>query len=176
MRITLTLVLGLLLLGGCSQKVSIEKSAAFAPAVLQEPVLVMPVTPIMCSPDVSEAFFDRLIQRLNALGGEAGYRFVILKRDPSLVPPEKLAGRTYVTGEIFGCLEDTGCCSGEVMMSMRLELFQPGHAEPVLRMRYPAERFFDLEAMSPARARTSLAAETAEQAAADLVSALRPTP
>jgi len=161
MRTVLTFALALLMLGACSPSATIEKSTSLNPNTVREPVLVMPVVSIMCPQDVSEAFFDRLIQQLNTLGAQEGLRFVILKQDPASLPPEKLAARTYVTGEIFGCLEDSGCCSGEVMMSMRLELFQPGQEEAVLRMRYPAESFFDLEATTLQQARTSLAAETA---------------
>ena len=174
MRNRYLLMLALLFVGACAPKASIEKSAAFAPTPSQQPVLVMPVASIMCPQDVSETFFDRLIQQLN--GSAAGYRFVILKQDPASLPPEKLAERSYLTGEIFGCLEDTGCCSGEIIMTIRLELFQPGQEEAVLRLRYPAEPFFDPQAMNPVQARISLAAEMAERAAADLLSALRPTP
>lgn len=172
MRALMT-VLCFLLLNACSPSVTIDKASTFTPSDLDKPILVMPVVSIMCPADVSEAFFDRLITRLNRLGSAHGLSFVILKQDPASLPPETLNERTYVTGEIFGCLEDSGCCSGEVMMTMLLELFQPGQAEPSLRMRYPAERFYDLAAATPQQARTALAGETATQVAADLIEVLR---
>jgi len=172
---TLTTLLCLLLLTACSPAVSIDTSDTFAPVTPEQPILVMPVASIMCPEDVSEAFFDRLITHLNRLGSPSGYSFLILKQDPESLPPETLAMRTYATGEIYGCLEETGCCSGEVLMTMRLELFQPGQSEPTLRMRYPAEKFFDLEAATPKQARTDLASQTAEQVAEDLIEALKKT-
>ncbi|PLY02121.1 MAG: hypothetical protein C0624_09330 [Desulfuromonas sp.] len=168
-------VLLTLLLSACGSAVSIDTSDSFAPVPTAQPILVMPVTPIMCPEEVSEAFFDRLITRLNSLGEPHGYTFVILKQAPTSLPPESLATRTYATGELFGCLEETGCCSGEITMTMRLDLFQPGNSEPTLRMRYPVERFFDLETATPRQAHTSLAADTAEKAATDLIEALHKT-
>jgi len=170
---TLTTILGLLLLSACSPAVSIDTSDSFTPVTAGQPILVMPVSSIMCPQDVSETFFDHLISHLNRIGSPYGYSFVILKQDPASLPPAALATRTYATGEIYGCLEETGCCSGEIVMTVRLDLFQPDHDEPTLRMRYPAERFFDLEAATPPQARTSLAADTAEQVANDLITALR---
>jgi len=163
----------LLLLTACSAAPSIEKASSFAPVPPEKPILVLPVVSIMCPEDVSSAFFDHLIDQLNQLGAARGYFFAILKQDPTTLPPEALAQRTYATGEIYGCLEEVGCCNGEVTMTMRLELHQPGQSEATLRLRYPAERFFDLEAATPQQTRTSLARATAEQAAADLFKTLQ---
>ena len=165
----------LLLPIACAPSPSIDRAQTFSQVSTEQPVLVLPVTSIMCPQDVGETFFDTLVDRLNTQGRVHNLKFVILKQDPETLPENALQNRTYATGEIFGCLEDVGCCSGEITFTIRLDLFQPGSQEPVLRMRYPVERFFDLEAASPEMARVKLARETAAQAASDLIRALSQT-
>lgn len=172
MRTAIAFIL-FLLLAACSPKASIDKSEIFIPAPTDQVLLVLPVTSIMCPQDVSETFFDHLIDRLNQLGAPYGYLFSILKQNRKDLPEGSLDDRYFATGEIYGCLEDVGASSGEVIMTMRIELYQPGLNEPTLLLRYPVEKFFDLEVMTPPMARQTLAYDTAEQAANDLIEALQ---
>lgn len=172
MRTTVTFIL-FLLLAGCGPKATIVKSPIFIPAPSDQVILVLPVTSIMCPQDVSETFFDHLIDRLNQLGAPYGYLFSILKQSREDLPEGALDDRYYATGEIYGCLEDIGATTAEVLMTMRIELYQPWLNEPTLRLRYPVERFYELEVATPPEARQSLAYDTAEQAANDLIEALQ---
>jgi len=166
-------VLGAWLLAACSPAAHIDKSQDFTAVPATETILVLPVESIMCPADASEAFFDHLVDQLNQRGAADGYTFAILKQDPASLPEQVLAHRVYASAEIYGCLEEVGCCTGEVTMTMRVDLFQPGISTPTLSLRYPSERFFDLERTPSAEARTLLARKTAERAAADLIDALR---
>jgi len=170
-RTLIIVALGISLLSACSPSARIDKASTFVPVPAEDTILVLPVESIMCPADVSEAFFDRLVDELNRLGSAHGYSFAILKQDPASLPSRALDRKVYLSGEIYGCLEDFGCCSGEVTMTVRLELFQPGVDTPTLSQRYPVERFFDLEQTTPDAARTLLARQTADQAASDLIEA-----
>lgn len=108
-----------------------------------ETIYLVPFTTIMVPQPVAEAVFDQFVETLNENGGPAGYQFVILKDELEQVDPTWLRKATYVTGEIFGYVEESGCCSTDIRSKSRLALYRPGASEPKMRHEYPAKAFFD---------------------------------
>lgn len=106
-------------------------------------IYLVPFTTIMVPLPVAEAVFDQFVETLNENGAATGYEFVILKDDLERVDPIWLRKATYVTGEIFGYVEESGCCSTDIRSKSRLALYRPGSSEPKLRHEYPAKAFFD---------------------------------
>ena len=54
-----------------------------------------------------------------------------------------LGQQYYVTGSVFAYGQDSGCCSTEIKLSTRLQLYQPGTPYPVLRIDLPYRILFD---------------------------------
>ena len=97
----------------------------------------------MVPQEIQEGVFDRFVDALNEQGATSGYEFVILKEDIDSIDPAKLAGRSYLTGEIYGYVEESGCCSTSMRLKSRARFFQPGQTEPTLELSYPKEVFFE---------------------------------
>lgn len=117
--------------------------APLADGAPRQTIYLVPFTTIMVPAPVAETIFDQFVETLNQRGGPAGYEFVILKDELERVDPTWLRKATYVTGEIFGYVEESGCCSTDIRSKSRLALYRPGSSEPKLRHEYPAKAFFD---------------------------------
>lgn len=135
-------------------------------------VYLVPFTTIMVPLPVAEAVFDRFVETLNETGRSAGYEFVILKDDLARVDPAWLRKATYVTGEIFGYVEESGCCSTDIRSKSRLALYRPGSSEPKLRHEYPAKAFFDHDYSTLAAERKKLAERISSDLSRQLIKAL----
>jgi hypothetical protein len=138
----------------------------------QQTIYLVPFTTIMVPPAVAEAVFDRFVETLNDRGVAAGYEFVILKDDLDRVDPAWLRKATYVTGEIFGYVEESGCCSTDIRSKSRLALYRPGSSEPKLRHEYPAQTFFDHDYSTLGAERQKLAERISRNLSDQLLKAL----
>ena len=49
----------------------------------------------------------------------------------------------FRSGNVFAYREDSGCCSTEIKLSTRLQLYQPGTPSPVLHIDLPYRILFD---------------------------------
>jgi hypothetical protein len=135
-------------------------------------IYLVPFTTVMVPLPVAEAVFDQFVETLNASGPAAGYDFVILKDDLERVDPAWLRKATYVTGEIFGYVEESGCCSTDIRTKSRLALYRPGSSEPKLSHEYPAKAFFDHDYSSLATERKKLAERISQDLSGRLIQAL----
>lgn len=135
-------------------------------------IYLVPFTTVMVPMPVAEAVFDLFVETLNASGPAAGYEFVILKDDLDRVDPAWLRKATYVTGEIFGYVEESGCCSTDIRSKSRLALYRPGSSEPKLRHEYPAKAFFDHDYSTLAAERKKLAERISHDLSHRLIQAL----
>lgn len=137
-----------------------------------ETIYLVPFTTIMVPQPVAEAVFDQFVETLNENGAPAGYQFVILKDDLDRVDPAWLRKATYVTGEIFGYVEESGCCSTDIRSKSRLALYRPGASEPKLRHEYPAKAFFDHDYSTLDAERKKLAERISQDLSSQLIKAL----
>ena len=135
-------------------------------------VYLVPFTTVMVPMPVAEAVFDQFVETLNESGPAAGYEFVILKGDLERVDPAWLRKATYVTGEIFGYVEESGCCSTDIRTKSRLALYRPGSSEPKLSHEYPAKAFFDHDYSNLAAERKKLAERISLDLSGRLIQAL----
>jgi hypothetical protein len=135
-------------------------------------IYLVPFTTIMVPLPVAEAIFDRFVETLNQAGSAAGYEFVIFKDDLDRVDPAWLRKTTYVTGEIFGYVEESGCCSTDIRSKSRLALYRPGSSEPKLRHEYPAQTFFDHDYSTLGAERQKLAERISRNLSDQLLKAL----
>ncbi len=157
------------------ETVSRSLSSGRQPGVDTRPlqtIYVVPFTTIMVPLPVAEAVFDQFVETLNQTGPSVGYEFIILKDDFERVDPAWLRKATYVTGEIFGYVEESGCCSTDIRSKSRLALYRPGASEPKLRHEYPAKAFFDHDYSTLDAERKKLAERISHDLSSQLIKAL----
>lgn len=134
-------------------------------------VYVIPFQSIMVPAAVEELVFDRIVDRLNEQGAPLGLRFVIVK-DAEGDP--RLQEQPRISGELFGYLEEAGCCYTEIRLRSRVRLHRPGGETPQV-IDYPREAFFQNDFSTIKAERLKLAEETAATLAARLLKALSPS-
>lgn len=165
----------LFLLAACASAPQVERRAGFAPGPEEDLLFVVPFTAIMVPEPVAEGIFDRFVDHLNAGRADLPFSFRILKDDPARLDPQWLAQQYYITGELFGYMEESGCCSTSIQLKSRVRYHQPGEAEPTLSLTYPAETFFDHDASTLEAERDKLIDQVAAQLAGRLLAALAGT-
>lgn len=124
-------------------------------------IYVVPFATIMVPAEVSAGLFDLFVDRLNRRGAQQGVEFIILKQGLEQVDAEWLAARTYLTGELFAYIEEIGSTMTNIKARGRVRLYQPGRTEPVLRLTFPTESFYQNDYSSLAAERRKLAEEIA---------------
>lgn len=164
--------LTLLFLAACTAPSHQEKRAAFTPPPRRDVIYVVPFTTIMVPPQVAADIFDRFIDALNDGGEKRQDSFVVLKGGAGSVSPAWLRQQNYVTGQIFGYVEESGCCSTDIRVKSRLQLHQPGSAPPTLVLDYPRDDFFDKDYSTLTKERRKLAANIAGTLASRLLAAI----
>lgn len=171
------LLVSLLLLCACGAKtpMSVEKKEGFVARPAQQALYVVPFRTVMVPPAVAEPLFNTFVDELNGRAQQLGrdaFEFLILKEDPQSVDPAWLAARHYLTGEIFGYIEDSGARATDIRLKARLHLHQPGAAEPTLILDYPDGLYFDHDRATLDAKRLELARRTGAALAAGLWEAL----
>lgn len=106
-------------------------------------VYVEPFDTTMVPPEVEEGVFDLLVDLLNEKGASAGLNFIILNPGTAKVDAAWLRNQHYITGEILGYVEDSGCCSTSLRLKGRARLHQPGEDRPIVQLEVPREVFFE---------------------------------
>lgn len=139
----------------------------------QQKIYVVPFTTLMVPEPVAEGVFDEFVDLLNDASEKGGTEFIILKSGTDKVGHDWLASRTYVTGELFGYVEDSGCCSTEIRAKARIHLFRPGQAAPVLNFEYPVEEMFDHDRSTLEKERERIAHQIAEALSGEVLKTLR---
>ncbi|HEY6838309.1 MAG TPA: hypothetical protein VI389_06180 [Geobacteraceae bacterium] len=168
-----SLLLALVLLAGCASPGKTTIDSAFNPTPEQGVVYVAPFVTTLVPAPFGDTFFNTFVDDLNANRDDTGVRwFYILKEDPRAVDPAWLAKQVYTTGEVWGYVEDVGCCSAELRVKARLRLFEAGKTQPVAEFYLPLEAFFDLDRTTVEAERDKLALRLADEMAAKLLDTL----
>jgi len=157
--------------------------AAFAadeasPVELPATLYIIPFLNVMIPTEVSSVLFDTFIDEMIAVTESRGTAIRILKQDIDTVDREWLAQQVFVTGEVFGYVEEAGCCSTQINAKVRAYLYRPGSVEPDVEIVVPGDVFFDhdLSALDKERARLAsrMASRLAERILTNLISSRTP--
>ena len=152
---------------------SVCADEAAVPAV-PEILYVVPFLNVMVPDTVSGHLFDSFIDQLMAAGEQHDMDIRILKQDIDTVDKEWLAKQHFITGELFGYSEKSGCCSTEIDAKARVYLYSPGSVEPAQEIVVPGEVFFDHDVTTLVKEHgviaDRMARELSRQLLADLIS------
>ncbi|NIQ94790.1 MAG: hypothetical protein GWN87_11705 [Desulfuromonadales bacterium] len=156
----------------CTPAGKVERREAFQPRPEREDLYVLPFTRVMVPWELNETIFDRFVDNLNDSALPEDYAFTILKRSPKDIDPQWLGEQYYISGEIFGFRQESGCCSTLLQLTGRVRFHQPGQDQATFIAEYPAEIFFDHDDSSLEIERQKLAAEIADRLSRQLLDAL----
>lgn len=133
-----------LLLTGCSAAPTIKEFSVLDPNLERESLYIMPFDATLVPPDFGDPIFDQFVDILNARRKQTKVgRFVILKEELKDVEPVWLIKQIYISGDIWGYVEKSGCCSTEMKVKSRIYLYEPGKNTPTFEVSVPVEYFFD---------------------------------
>ena len=139
----------------------------------QRKVYIVPFTTLMVPEVVAEGVFDDFVDLLNETSEPGGTEFVILKSGTEKVGHDWLSSRIYVTGELFGYVEDSGCCSTEIRARARVHLFRPGQSAPTFDYELPVKQMFDHDRSTLDQERSRIARQVAETLSAQVLKGLQ---
>lgn len=103
----------------------------------------VPFSPVLAPEELTSNLFNQVVDGFDGAAAGSGLSALILKREVASVDPAWLGQQYYVTGNVFAYGEESGCCSTEIKLSTRLQLYQPGTPYPVLRIALPYRILFD---------------------------------
>lgn len=174
-QIALILMLSALLLTGCSGTVKIRDYGGLDPKTERETIYVIPFDATLVPPDFGEPVFNEFVDRLNAQRNSTRVgKFLILKEELKEVEPAWLIKQTYISGDVWGFVESSGCCSTEMKVKSRIYLYEPGKNDPSLEIFVPEEEFFEHDRISITAAKTRTGKKLAWALADAIINKLRP--
>ncbi|BCR06719.1 hypothetical protein DESUT3_37880 [Desulfuromonas versatilis] len=135
-------------------------------------VYIAPFNTVMVPGAFSEAAFDHFVDTLTSSGEQQGLEFIILKGGVERVDQAWLAANSYLTGEIFGYVEDKGASSTDIRTRSRVKLFPHGSDEPAIDFESPAKVFFDHDYSTLEKERRKLAEQMADDLATRVLASL----
>lgn len=140
----LILLLGFFVLAGCSASPLVKDYGVLDPKVERESLYIVPFDATLVPPDFGDPIFDQFVDILNSRRKQTKVgRFVILKEELKEVEPAWLIKQMYISGDIWGYIETTGCCSTDMKVKSRLYLYEPGKNSPTFEVFVPAGYFFE---------------------------------
>lgn len=171
----LPVLITLLLAGGCAPTPKIRSYGELDPKLEREALYIVPFDATLVPPDFGEPVFDQFVDYLNAHRKKTRVgRFVILKEELKDVEPVWLIKQNYVSGDIWGYVESSGCCSTSLTVKSRVYLYEPGKGQPTLEVFVPAEIFFEHDRTSMKTARAGMGTRLARELADAIIKKLTP--
>ena len=125
--------------------------------------------------EVENEVFDKFVDALSSDDLEQRYEFIILKGGLDSVAEDWPNKHTYITGEVFGYVEDAGSFSTDIRTKSRVFLFHEGDSIPALEYEYPVKTFFDHDYSTIEKERLKLADTIAAELAVKVREALSGT-
>lgn len=133
-----------LLLTGCATTPSTRNYSVLDPGIDRESVYIVPFDATLVPPDFGDPIFDQFVDILNARRKQTKVdRFVILKEELKDVEPAWLIKQVYISGDIWGYVETSGCCSTEMKVKSRISLYEPGKNSPTFEVFVPVDHYFE---------------------------------
>jgi len=163
LRFSLPLLI-LCLLSACVAGTKVRDFGTFDPKLQRDALYIIPFNTTLVPPGIGEPVFNNFVDLLNKQRKSTNIeRFVILKEELKEVEPAWLVKQSYVSGDIWGFVESSGCCSTEMKAKSRIYLYEPGKTEPSLEVFVPVELFFEHDRLSNQAAREQLSRKLASE-------------
>ena len=173
-RISLVLFV-ILLLAGCSPSAKIRDFGTLDPLQERDVLYIVPFDATLVPSDVGNPVFDEFVDILNSRRKQTKVgRFLILKEELKEVEPAWLVKQIYVSGDIWGYVESSGCCSTDMKVKSRIYLYEPGKSSPTLEVFIPAEYFFEHDRSTVTAAKARLGKKLAQELADAIIKKLTP--
>lgn len=169
------LLLVALVMAGCSASPVVKDYGVIDPKVERESLYIVPFDATLVPADFGDPIFDQFVDILNARRKQTKVgRFVILKEELKEVEPAWLIKQMYISGDIWGYIETTGCCSTDMKVKSRLYLYEPGKNSPTFEVFVPVEHFFDHDREDIVTAKKRLGKKLAQDLADAVLKKLTP--
>ena len=173
--LSLLVFMALLQLAGCAASPKTRNYGMLDPKVEREVIYLVPFDATLVPPDFGEPVFNQFVDMLNARRKQTRVgRFVILKEELKEVEPAWLIKQNYVSGDIWGYVESSGCCSTEMRVKSRIYLYEPGKNTPIFEVFVPVESFFAHDRLTMVAARDGMGKKLARELADAIIKKLTP--
>lgn len=164
-----------LLLAGCAASPTVRSYGELDPKQEREALYIVPFDATLVPLDFGEPVFNQFVDMLNARRKQTRVgRFVILKEELKAVEPAWLIKQDYVSGDIWGYVESSGCCSTDMKVKSRIYLYEPGKNTPTFEVFVPVESFFEHDRSTPEVARARMGKKLAQELADAIIKKLTP--
>lgn len=174
-RAALLLLALFLLLAGCSLAPVAKDYAVLDPKLERESVFILPFDATLVPPDFGDPIFDQFVDILNARRSQTKVgQFIILKEELKEVEPAWLIKQVYISGDVWGYVEKSGCCSTEMKVKSRIYLYEPGRNTPTFEVFIPVEQYFDHDRSDLNTAKARLGKKLAQDLAEAVLKRLTP--
>lgn len=168
-------LLATLLLAACSAAPKTKDYFPLDPQLERGAVYIVPFDATLVPADFGAPIFNQFVDILNARRQQTRVgRFVILKEDLKEVEPAWLIKQVYISGDIWGYLENSGCCSTEMRVKSRISLYEPGRNAPTFEVFVPVDSYFEHDRQDIAVAKARLGKKLAEALAEAVIKKLTP--
>jgi hypothetical protein len=131
------------LMTGCATMQATRDYGRLDPQVERDSIYIIPFDATLVPPDFGEPVFDQFVDLLNARRSQTKVgRFIILKEELKEVEPAWLNKQVYISGDIWGYIETSGCCSTDMTVKSKIRLFEAGKSSPTFEVFVPVEYYF----------------------------------
>lgn len=156
----------MLLLVGCAASPKVRNYGIIDPNMIRETVYIIPFDATLVPPEFGDPIFNEFVDYLNKrrMNTNVG-RFMILKEELKEIEPAWLIKQTYISGDIWGYVESSGCCSTDIRVKSRIYMYEPGKSLPTLEVFMPLEDFFEHDKIAVPSAKLRLGKKLARDLA-----------
>ncbi len=164
-----------MLLSGCAEVSVTKEYAVLDPQLERKSVYIVPFDATLVPPDFGDPIFNQFVDILNSRRKQTKVgRFVILKEELKEVEPVWLNKQVYISGDIWGYVEKSGCCSTDMKVKSRIYLYEPGKNSPTFEVFVPVEHYFDHDRGDVAVEKERLGKKLAQDLAEAVIRKLTP--
>lgn len=169
----LLLIVALVMVAGCASGPSGARQADIRAHHENGVVYVIPFASTLVPVEVHETAFNDFVDLLNENRARTGVSlFEIIKDDPADIDRNWLSGQTYLSGELWSYIENSGCCQTELRIRSRVALTEPGKQTPTFEVALPLDSFYDHDQSTLEVERIKLAKDLARKLADRVISSL----
>jgi hypothetical protein len=164
-----------LLMTGCAAQPVVKEYTTLDAGVERESLYIVPFDATLVPPDFGDPIFNQFVDILNSRRKQTKVgRFLILKEELKDVEPAWLIKQVYISGDIWGYVESSGCCTTDMKVKSRIYLYEPGKNTPTFEVFLPVEHFFEHSRSDITTAKARLGAKLAQELAEAVLKKLTP--
>jgi hypothetical protein len=97
-----------------------------------------------------------------------------MKEELKEIEPAWLIKQVYISGDIWGYVEKSGCCATEMKAKSRIYLYEPGKKSQTFDVFVPVEIYFDHDRDSITTEKERLGKKLAQDLADSIIKKLTP--